>query len=142
MFRGKHAILDITGFVCDYLEASELVFALMKESTKLGTCRVVAENKVVYDGTLSPPGFSSVLVLDESHIAVHCYSTLGLCAFDAFTCSDKQESDPSRMIDFIHDQLIKVYPDIKTTKRYKLNRFATEEENNCQEYNDPVEINL
>lgn len=152
MFSGKHAILDITGFVCDYKEAAEIVFILMEESVKHATCRIVAENKVLYDGTLSPVGFSCVKILDESHIACHSYSSLGLCAFDAFTCSNKKESDPSIMIDYIHDNLVKLYPNIKTTKRYLLNRFANEEENNSRIYQDPedektechdtVEVNL
>jgi len=141
MFRGQHAILDITGFVCNYAEGSDIVHNLMKESVKLGTCRVVAEKKVLYDGSLSPPGFSSVLILDESHITCHCYSSEkenGMLGLDAFTCGT---SDPSLMIDFIHDELIKLFPNIKTTKRYTLNRFAVSDENNSKSYSERVVFN-
>lgn len=142
MYRGQHAILDVTGFVCDYREGSEIIHNLMVESVKLGTCRIVAEKKVLYDGTLSPPGFSSFLVLDASHVSCHCYSSVeeaGLLAIDAFTCGDT--SDPSVMIDFIHSELIKLFPNIKTTKRYTLNRFAVTQENPTTQYNERVVFN-
>jgi len=139
MYRGKHAILDITGFVCDYAQGCDIVHELMRQSVSLGTCRIVAEQKVLYDGTLSPPGFSSFFVLDASHISSHCYSDVnegGLCCIDCFTCSET--NDPSIMIQFIHDELVKLFPNIKTTKRYLLNRFALLPDNPTPEYSDPV----
>jgi S-adenosylmethionine/arginine decarboxylase-like enzyme len=141
MYRGQHAILDITGFVCDYTEGCDIVHNLMRESVSLGKCRIVAEQKVLYDGTQSPPGFSSFFVLDASHISSHCYSSEedgGLVSIDAFTCGD---SNPSLMIDFIHNELLKLYPNIKTTKRYRLNRFALTPDNPTPQYNETVVFN-
>ena len=37
-------------------------------------------------GHNSPPGFTAVVVLDESHCSCHTYADLGLIALDVFTC--------------------------------------------------------
>ena len=34
----------------------------------------------------SPPGFTSCVLIDESHVTSHCYSDRGWLAVDVFTC--------------------------------------------------------
>lgn len=133
MFRGKHGLLDISGFICNCEEGCNTLFNIAKSSTKLGSCRIVGENRVIYDGSLSPKGFSFALILDESHICAHCYSDLGLLSIDIFTCGS---SNPFVMMEYIHSQLLLNYPNIQTTKLYKLNRFAYTDKNDCKFYED------
>jgi S-adenosylmethionine decarboxylase len=53
-------------------------------------------------GSDSPPGFTAVVVLDESHCSVHTYADLGLMAIDVFTCGN---TDPADILHFIRDQI-------------------------------------
>ena len=44
-------------------------------------------------GHNSPPGFTAVVVLDESHCSAHTYADLGLIALDVFTCGTTEPAD-------------------------------------------------
>ena len=41
---------------------------------------------------LDPPGFSILIALNESHIAVHTYADEGCLAMDVFTCGEADSS--------------------------------------------------
>jgi S-adenosylmethionine/arginine decarboxylase-like enzyme len=41
---------------------------------------------ILGDDGLSPPGFTAVCLVDESHVTAHCYSDRGWLAIDVFTC--------------------------------------------------------
>eukprot|EP00928_Gymnodinium_smaydae_P053441 TRINITY_DN37428_c0_g1_i1.p1 TRINITY_DN37428_c0_g1~~TRINITY_DN37428_c0_g1_i1.p1 ORF type:complete len:520 (-),score=74.92 TRINITY_DN37428_c0_g1_i1:168-1649(-) len=71
-------------------KAAELVEAMAQAARDEGPT-VIMTHLEVFDGTVSPPGFASVVLLDESHLSAHCYSDTGLLAIDAFTCG----TDPS-----------------------------------------------
>jgi S-adenosylmethionine decarboxylase len=49
-------------------------------------------------GNDSPPGFTAVVLLDESHCSVHTYADLGLMALDIFTCGSTDPMDILRHI--------------------------------------------
>jgi len=44
-------------------------------------------------GHNSPPGFTAVVLLDESHCTAHTYADLGLIALDVFTCGSTEPRD-------------------------------------------------
>jgi len=44
-------------------------------------------------GEDSPPGFTTVVLLDESHCSAHSYADLGLIAIDVFTCGRTNPKD-------------------------------------------------
>jgi S-adenosylmethionine decarboxylase len=48
--------------------------------------KVLGHQLEVFDGSKSPHGFASVILLDESHLSAHCYSNEGMLAVDIFTC--------------------------------------------------------
>jgi len=50
----------------------------------------------------SPPGFTAVVLLDESHCSVHTYADLGLMAIDVFTCG---HTDPRDVLECIRDEI-------------------------------------
>jgi len=53
-------------------------------------------------GHNSPPGFTAVVVLDESHCSCHTYADLGLVALDVFTCG---RTNPRDVLDFIREEI-------------------------------------
>ena len=65
--------------------------ALLQEILKIAMehkINVVGKKIKIFDGTKSPKGFTSVVLIDESHMSAHCYSDLGMLAFDCFTCGE------------------------------------------------------
>jgi S-adenosylmethionine decarboxylase len=63
--------------------------------------------KILGDTPSSEPGFTSVLLLDESHITSHCYSKRGLLAMDLFTCG---QTDTQAVMDYIVQRITSIYP--------------------------------
>lgn len=53
-------------------------------------------------GHNSPPGFTAVVVLDESHCSAHTYADLGLVALDVFTCG---ATDPARVLEYLREEI-------------------------------------
>lgn len=49
-------------------------------------------------GHNSPPGFTAVVVLDESHCSVHTYADQNMLALDLFTCGNTNPRDVLRYI--------------------------------------------
>ena len=121
-FHGKHATLDVKNFVVDSKVGGEFIFDLMTKSLELSTCRQVHKKLVLLglEGE-SPPGFTSVVLIDESHITAHCYSDRGWLAIDVFTCGTN--SSPIDMIDFIYQNIQDHYPDVVVAQRKEINRF-------------------
>jgi S-adenosylmethionine decarboxylase len=66
-------------------------------------------------GSDSPPGFTAVVVLDESHCSVHTYADLGLMAIDVFTCGN---TDPADILHFIRDQIDLGDMDVRRVRRF------------------------
>jgi len=52
----------------------------------------------------SPHGVSGVVVIAESHLAIHTWPEYGYAAVDLFTCGD--EIDPYRGFDLLKDALL------------------------------------
>lgn len=44
-------------------------------------------------GHNSPPGFTAVVMLDESHCSAHTYADAGMIALDVFTCGSTNPAD-------------------------------------------------
>jgi S-adenosylmethionine decarboxylase len=55
-----------------------------------------------YFGHNSPPGFTAMVLLDESHCSAHCYADLGLIALDIFTCG---RTDPNDILKYIREEV-------------------------------------
>jgi S-adenosylmethionine decarboxylase len=65
-------------------------------------------------------GFTSVVLLDESHITAHAYTKQGLLALDVFTCG---KTDPSIISKYIKAGLEIKYPTITCTSHQINKRF-------------------
>jgi S-adenosylmethionine decarboxylase len=74
--------------------------------------RAGAEVREVVFHNFSPQGVSGVVVISESHLAVHTWPELGYAAVDVFTCGDRV--DPWEACNYI-------------TEHFKANSTTTQE---------------
>jgi S-adenosylmethionine decarboxylase len=91
-FRGFHVLLDYSGFeITDPKDLSDWTMSTIKQALEANKILCVHSHSEVFlderDG--SPPGFTAVCLLDESHVSAHCYSAIGMLAIDIFTCGGK-----------------------------------------------------
>jgi len=122
--HGKHIFLDYTGFFPSSAFDGHDMLSIMKQAVDNSDAREVHAHVDVFDGSVSPPGFASVVLLDESHVSAHCYSDLGLLAIDAFTCGG---TDPKTIIDQIKGALLQRCPSIKLMQERNIERFLLPE---------------
>ena len=72
------------------------------------------------DNFETPPGFTAIILIDESHCSSHCYSDRGWLAIDVFTCG---KTNPKLVMNYIEDQIRSDYPSLKCTYRKNHKRF-------------------
>lgn len=120
---GKHVIIDITNFFLNTEESGPWVLSILRESVRKASNAREVHHKLVMLGDRSPPGFTSVVLIDESHITAHCYSEKGLLAIDIFTCGN---SDPIKIMNFILTKLKRKLPNITYTHQDVIPRFFLE----------------
>ena len=92
----------------------------MKDSLKLTTMKNMHSKMIMLD-TDTEEGFTSVILLDESHITCHSYTKLGLLALDVFTCG---ETNPEIVSNYIRKELEIKYPNILCTNSKTHERFV------------------
>lgn len=68
-------------------------------------------------GHNSPPGFTAMVLLDESHCSAHCYADQQLMALDIFTCG---KTDPNDILTYIREEV-----DLGEVKTVQMPRFTT-----------------
>lgn len=81
---GRHIlaeIYDCDGKILDDLKTIEKI--MVEAAIKAG-----AEVKEVAFHKFCPQGVSGVVVISESHLAIHTWPELGYAAVDVFTCGD------------------------------------------------------
>lgn len=71
----------------DENELGEFVFGLMISTILNKTCMKIVHQHLCILNVDTPPGFTSVLLLDSSHFTSHCYSKKGTLSCDLFTCN-------------------------------------------------------
>jgi S-adenosylmethionine decarboxylase len=118
--KGKHIFVDFMGIKDNEKELGEFVFELMiKSVVNNSNMKIVHKHLEILNGD-TPPGFTSVLLLDESHFTSHCYSEEGLLAIDLFTCG---KTDTAKVIDYFTEKIIGKYPNIICTYKKNHERF-------------------
>ncbi len=82
---GRHVLAEIHGCNPEVLDDPETVERiLVQAAVKAGAdVRQVAFHK------FSPQGVSGVVVISESHLAIHTWPEYGYAAVDVFTCGDR-----------------------------------------------------
>ena len=122
--RGKHIFLDFTEFFPNVSFEGHDMLVLMKKAIESSGAREVHAHVEEFDGTVSPPGFAAVVLIDESHVSAHCYSDRGLLAIDAFTCGN---TDPATIITQLKQALQVLCPTIVLMQEKSVNRFLPPE---------------
>ena len=117
--KGKHIFLDFINFnVNENLkECCEFIFDLMNKGIKLTNMRKKHSKMILLDKD-TEEGFTSVILLDESHITCHSYTKLGLLAIDIFTCG---KTNPKIISDYLIKEIKIKYPNIKCSN-YAINK--------------------
>lgn len=80
---GEHYICDFSHCDRDLLLDSEHCHALFAQAVRESGLTVVDEGLYKF----SPHGFTSFLLLAESHASLHAWPEYGYCAIDIFTCN-------------------------------------------------------
>ena len=122
--RGKHIFLDFTEFFPNVSFEGHDMLVLMKKAIESSGAREVHAHVEEFDGTVSPPGFAAVVLIDESHVSAHCYSDRGLLAIDAFTCGN---TDPTTIITQLKQALRILCPIIVLMQEKSVDRFLPPE---------------
>jgi S-adenosylmethionine decarboxylase len=117
--KGIHIFADYKGLYGDENEIGSFVFELMISSIKRTNMKIVHKKLVILNGD-TPSGFTSVLLLDESHYTSHCYSDIGLLALDIFTCGN---TDTTEIMNYFNQKLLEKYPMIESTYLQNHKRF-------------------
>jgi S-adenosylmethionine decarboxylase len=82
---GRHVLAELYGCEPGMLDNVERVRDMMVAAALAAG----AEVREVAFHKFSPQGVSGVVVISESHLAVHTWPELGYAAVDVFTCGDR-----------------------------------------------------
>jgi len=99
--NGKHLLLDCRNVPRDVcLDDGQMLAAMASAATRAGA-KVISQFRYHF-GHNSPPGFTAVVMLDESHLSAHTYADRGLVAIDIFTCG---HTDPRDVFAYLRDEV-------------------------------------
>ena len=121
--QGAHVFLDYVNAFFEGEDDYQWLFSMMREAVAQSPATEVHSHLAPFDGSTSPPGFAAVVLIDESHISAHCYADRGLLAVDCFTCGD---TDPETIASYLHERLMKRFPNLIRTRMDRVDRFLTE----------------
>ena len=108
---GRHVLAEIYGCEYDILNDISRVEKIMVNAA----LEAGAEIREFVFHKFSPQGVSGVVVISESHLAIHTWPELGYAAVDVFTCGDKV--DPWDACNFLTEQFCAKHLTAKETKR-------------------------
>ncbi|MGI6611370.1 MAG: adenosylmethionine decarboxylase [Limnochordia bacterium] len=82
---GRHILCEAYGCDPEVLTSRALVETVMVDAA----LQAGAEIREVAFHQFSPHGVSGVVVISESHLAIHTWPEYGYAAIDVFTCGDR-----------------------------------------------------
>lgn len=95
---GTHHLVEFFGCCVQSINSREVIREAMLAAAEVAKATVVAD--VFHE--FNPYGMSGVVVIAESHIAVHSWPEHGCASVDIFTCSE--DMDPLAAIDFLRER--------------------------------------
>ena len=108
---GRHVLAEIYGCTEDILNDIQQVEKIMVKAALAAG----AEIREVAFHKFSPQGVSGVVVISESHLAIHTWPELGYAAVDVFTCGDTV--DPWVSCNYIKQEFSAQRMEAKEVKR-------------------------
>ncbi len=106
------------------LDDKRVLDAMARAAERAGAT-VVSQVRYKF-GHDSPPGFTAVVLLDESHCSAHTYADLGLIAMDVFTCGS---TNPRDVLRYIQEEI-----DLGDVTVTEVDRFTTQELSSIDPY--------
>lgn len=118
---GKHLLIEY--YECDskILKNTSLIEKYMIKSAKVAQATIVES---VFH-TFSPWGVSGVIVIEESHLAIHTWPEYGYAAVDLFTCGNTIK--PFTAFKFLEEKLKAERYDLTEISRGITNRFTKQQ---------------
>lgn len=123
MHKGRHLIMDCHNVARTLCLDDKRVLDVMARAAERAGATVVSQVRYKF-GAESPPGFTAIVLLDESHCSAHTYADLGLIAMDVFTCG---KTDPRDVLRYIQEEL-----DLGDVKVIEVERFSTPEHSHVE----------
>lgn len=96
---GRHILVECHECDTEILNDAGLIEEAMQEAARAAGATVVSSTF----HTFNPHGVSGVVVIAESHLAIHTWPEYGYAAVDLFTCGD--ECDPWKGFDLLRAAL-------------------------------------
>ena len=124
-YHGYHVfgdfIWDVSAEKVDDTLLANNIFEIMEKSVRQTSMTIVHKKLVILGQTPeSPPGFTSIILIDESHVSAHCYADRGLLALDVFTCG---KTDPKPIMNNIEKEIKLLYPTFRCIYNKEHERF-------------------
>ena len=120
---GLHYLLDFINVKLEPTVGGGELYALMRAiCVEVGFTIVGGHLEVFTDAAVSPPGFASVLCIDQSHLSAHCYSDRGILACDAFTCGPLDRC--RRAGQMLRDGVLRLFPGALVALERVVDRFV------------------
>jgi S-adenosylmethionine decarboxylase len=92
LHKGNHLLIDCRQVPRELCLDDKTFLNVMAEAAEKAGATVVSQMRYKF-GSESPPGFTAIVMLDESHLSAHTYADLGLVAIDIFTCGGTDPRD-------------------------------------------------
>lgn len=92
---GRHILCELNGCDPEVLNDRKRIERIMVDAA----LKAGAEVREAVFHKFSPQGVSGVVVVSESHLAIHTWPELGYAAVDVFTCGE--HVDPWKASDYI-----------------------------------------
>jgi S-adenosylmethionine decarboxylase len=97
LHKGTHLLVDCRNVPVETCLNDRQMLKAMAAAAERAGANVISQVRYHF-GHNSPPGFTAVVVLDESHCSVHTYAERQLLAPDLFTCGNTNPRDVLRYI--------------------------------------------
>ena len=108
-YAGIHILADF--WFCKKVEKKSEIKKILITASK--EAKAIPLETYVYK--FKPQGLTGVVLLSESHIAIHTWPEIGYIAIDIFTCGDK--SMPERALQYLKKEFSPKKIKIKKSKR-------------------------
>jgi S-adenosylmethionine decarboxylase len=114
LHKGKHLLVDCRNVARHLCLDDRLVLNAMARAAERAGSTVISQVRYKF-GADSPPGFTAMCLLDESHCSAHSYADLGLIALDVFTCG---ATNPRDVLAYIREEVDLGDVEIREVKRF------------------------
>lgn len=115
---GNQYLAEFYGCCVDILNSKDRIREAMIQAANIAKATIVAD--VFHE--FNPHGISGVVVIAESHIAIHSWPEHKCAAIDIFTCSDKM--NPQAAIDYLKSVFKAQKVEVKAIARGQVDEAA------------------